>query len=282
MGGWPNESNRYIGDSAPTGPWKIRGGSGRMGIDGTPHLQPRISHPLLMKLLLTNDDGFDAPGLRALAEAVAGLGRPVWVAPHEHLSGCSHRVTTHRPLHAAVRGEAGWAVDGTPADCVRVALAQLAPDAAWVLSGINEGGNLGADVHISGTVAAVREAALHGRPGIALSHYRKRDVDLDWSRAAAWVRMVLEELLPRPLRPGTFWNVNLPHPASEGPPPRIVFCPLDDGPLPLSYRVDGEYLHYDGNYHQRVRRPGADVDVCFRGDIAVSLLTVTAHDVAGM
>ena len=69
----------------------------------------------------------------------------------------------------------------------------------------------GADVYHSGTVAAVREAALHGRPGIAFSHYRKRGMEIDWPRAIAWLRRVLVELLPAAARAGTFWNVNLPH-----------------------------------------------------------------------
>src|SRR5262245_40287267 len=136
-----------------------------------------------MKLLLTNDDGIDAPGLAALARAAADLGQTISIAPHLHLSGCSHRVTTDQPLWLEPRGEARFALDGTPADCVRVGLAHAVPDAEWVLAGLNLGGNLGADVHHSGTVAAVREAALHGKPGIALSHYRRAAVELDWDRA---------------------------------------------------------------------------------------------------
>src|SRR2546421_8158247 len=120
-----------------------------------------------MKLLLTNDDGIDALGLAALAEVAAAHGTLTWVAPHAHLSGCGHRVTTSEPIKLMNKGVQRWAIDGTPADCVRVALAKLAPDVAWVLSGMNHGGNLGADVYISGTVAAVREAALHGRRAIA-------------------------------------------------------------------------------------------------------------------
>src|SRR5262249_57858395 len=123
-----------------------------------------------MKLLLTNDDGVFAPGLEALAEAAAELGEVLVVAPASHLSGCGHRVTTHGPIRVEQVAPGRVAVDGTPGDCVRVALHDLMPDADWVLSGINHGGNLGADVHHSGTVAAAREAVLHGRPAIALSH----------------------------------------------------------------------------------------------------------------
>lgn len=227
-----------------------------------------------MVFLLTNDDGIDAPGLAALADAVAALGPRVWIAPHEPLSGCSHRVTTEDPLRVVPRGADRWAVEGTPADCVRVGLAHLAPAATWVLSGINHGGNLGADVHHSGTVAAVREAALHGVSGIALSQYRKRGVDVDWARSALWTIAVVQELLKKGCPPGAFWNVNLPHLPGDAPDPQVVFCPLDPSPLPLSFRDEGGLLHYNGNYHERVRRTDADVAVCFRGQIAVSLLSV--------
>jgi 5'-nucleotidase len=227
-----------------------------------------------LRILLTNDDGIDAPGLAALAEAAAPLGELTWLAPDCHLSGCGHRVTTDQPLRLARRTDRRWALNGTPADCVRVALAHVVPEVDWVLSGLNHGGNLGADVFHSGTVAAVREAALHGRPGIALSQYRKRDLELDWGRSSRWVRDVLKLLLERPRRLGTFWNVNLPHLPPAAPDPEIVFCPLEAGPLPLAFRAEGDALHYAGNYHERQRQPGSDVDVCFSGSIAVTQLAL--------
>lgn len=227
-----------------------------------------------MKFLLTNDDGIDAPGLAALAEAAARLGSLYWIAPHAHLSGCGHRVTTDEPIKVMRRQTGRWAINGTPADCVRVGLAKLTPDVAWVLSGMNHGGNLGADVYHSGTVAAVREAALHGRPGIAISHYRKRGAEIDWPRAGRWVALVLEQLLAEPTPPGTFWNVNLPSLLPADPEPRIVRCPLEVAPLPLSFRAGEDHLHYDGNYHERRRGPGSDVDICFAGHIAVTRLSI--------
>lgn len=227
-----------------------------------------------MVFLLTNDDGIDAPGLAALAQAVEGLGPSVWIAPHDAQSGCSHRVTTAHPLRINVRGTGRWAVEGTPADCVRLGLAHLAREATWVLAGLNEGGNLGADVHHSGTVAAVREAALHGVPGIALSHYRKKGQEIDWSRAARWMRPIIQDLLTRAWTPCTFWNINLPHLGPGASDPETVVCPLDASPLPLSFREQDGHWHYNGNYHERRRRPGSDVDVCFRGQIALTLLRV--------
>jgi len=227
-----------------------------------------------MKILLTNDDGIDAPGLAALADAAAALGHLTWVAPHTHLSGCGHRVTTDGPIRLIRHAETRWAIDGTPADCVRVALARVAPEIDVVLSGMNHGGNLGADVYHSGTVAAVREAVLHGKPGIAVSHYRKRNQEIDWDRARRWMNAILTDLLAESWTPGTFWNVNLPSLAPGEPEPRVIHCPLEAGPLPLSFRHDGDLLHYDGNYHQRPRITGSDVDVCFAGNIAVTRLTV--------
>ena len=227
-----------------------------------------------MKFLLTNDDGIEAPGLSALAEAAAGFGTVSVVAPVECHSGCSHQVTTHRPLRVESRGPGLAAVVGTPADCVRVGLVRVAPDAEWVLAGINAGGNLGADVYLSGTVAAVREAVLLGKPGIAFSYYRNRELDFDWPRAGRWVRRLLPDLLRQEWEPGVFWNVNLPHMPPEAPDPEAVRCRLDPHPLPVSYREEGDDLYYDGNYHGRRCEPGCDVDVCFGGRIAVTHLNL--------
>jgi 5'-nucleotidase len=224
--------------------------------------------------LLTNDDGWDAPGLSTLWQAAEGLGRRRLVAPSGPVSGCGHQVTTHAPIAITALGEDRVAVAGTPADCVRLALDHLTPGIDWILSGINAGGNLGADVFHSGTVAAVREGVLHGIPGIALSHYIARGRAIDWPRTARWAARVLRQLLAMPLEPGTFWNVNFPHLGPDEPDPEIVFCPLDPSPLPLTYRVEDGQATYTGNYQSRARRPLSDVDVCFGGRIAVTLVRV--------
>ena len=223
-----------------------------------------------MKFLLTNDDGFDAPGLQALLEAAEGLGECVVVAPSEPLSGCSHRVTTHEAMRVEGRGPSRYSLAGTPADCVRIGLRQLAADVDWVLSGINQGGNLGADVFYSGTVAAVREGVLEGVPGIAVSQYSKKDLPIDWTLSARWVRPLLEELLQAPRSAGSFWNINLPHLGPGSPDPPTVCCPLDLSPLPVTFRKEAGGFLYAGNYHQRRYAAGTDVDVCFRGEIAVT------------
>jgi 5'-nucleotidase len=227
-------------------------------------------------LLLTNDDGEDAPGLTALVEATEGLGERRVVAPFGAYSGCGHVVTTHKAVIISRRGANRFAVEGTPADCVRMAIHHLAPDVSRVVSGINAGANLGTDLHHSGTVAAVREAVIHGRPGIAVSQFIARGRAVDWRQAARWANAVIGDLLARPWEPGTFWNVNLPHLDPGAPEPEVVFCPLDPSPLPLVYRLesDGLVAHYSGNYEARARAAGADVDVCFGGRIAVTLVRV--------
>ena len=224
-----------------------------------------------MKLLLTNDDGIDAPGLEALVSAARTLGDPVVVAPAEPQSGVSHAVTWHEGVRIEPRGDKRFAIHGTPADCTRLGLLRLVPDAKWVLSGINHGANLGADVHYSGTVAAVREAVLHGWPGVAVSYYRKTGVEFDWARAANWVVPILADLLGRPVEPGLFYNVNLPNLPSGTVKPEVIWCQLDPNPLPLNYLHEEESgLYYAGDYQLRHRTLGADVDICFGGRIAVT------------
>lgn len=224
-----------------------------------------------MKFLCTNDDGIDAPGLAALVEAARTLGEPVIVAPAGPQSGVSHAVTWREGVRIEPRGENRYAIHGTPADCTRLGLLHAVPEAKWILSGVNHGANLGADVYYSGTVAAVREALLHGWPGIAFSYYRKDQIPFDWERAQRWIVPVLGDLLARPVEQGVFYNVNLPVLPADAPDPEIVRCPLDPKPLPLNYRHEVESdLYYAGDYSLRHRTPGADVDVCFGGRIAVT------------
>ena len=225
-------------------------------------------------IVLTNDDGIDAPGLLALERAAAGLGRIVVVAPAECHSGGSHRVTTHRALVVKDAGKDRHAVEGTPADCTRLALSRIAPEAAIVLAGINAGGNLGVDVCLSGTVAAAREAALHGRLAIAASQYRGRGSAIDWGRAADWLAPVLAEILAGPREAGSFWNVNLPAEPPVGRAPQAVDCPVDPSPFALDFRDTPEGWHWDADYHLRPRLPRHDVEICFGGDIAVSRVRV--------
>lgn len=227
-----------------------------------------------MRFLVTNDDGIDAPGIEALARLAETFGDVIVVAPPTELSGCSHRLTTDAPMTSQRRAAGRFVLGGTPGDCVRVGLSRLAGEVDAVLSGINAGGNLGADVYYSGTVAATREAALLGKPAFAFSQYRKRDRAIDWELAIRWIRPILADLLERPHAPGEFWNVNLPQPARKDVDPEVVFCPLDMHPIPTTYRDGDGAFHYAVDYHSRPRDPGSDVDVCFRDSIAVTRLVV--------
>ena len=230
-----------------------------------------------MNFLLTNDDGIHAPGLAALQEVVSGIGDFTAIAPHEHLSGCSHRVTTDSPLVTEVVADGRYSLTGTPADCTRIGLMHLAKDADWVLSGINDGGNLGADVNMSGTVAAVREAALLGKPGIAFSQYRKSRDEFPWDALVPVARKVLLTLLEMPLHEGAFWNVNFGDVGrrvledwAKSDDFGLTYCELDSHPLPALYENHADGYRYRGVYGERDRLPGRDIDVCFSGGIAVT------------
>ncbi len=228
-----------------------------------------------MRVLLTNDDGIHAPGLRALEAAVTQLGwQPLIVAPATEQSMCGHRITTHQPLRIDTLAPHRHAVHGTPADCVRLALFALDLRPDLVLSGINAGGNLGQDIVISGTLAAAREAAYHGHRSLALSHYLIRDLAVDWQRTATWAAALLRELLPHDQPPRTYWNINLPHlPHHQQELPPRVRCTPAHSPLNVSYaqNAQGAYL-YTASYAERPRDPGSDVEVCFSGKVALTLL----------
>jgi 5'-nucleotidase len=229
-----------------------------------------------MRVLLTNDDGIHAPGLRALEEAVRQLGwQPVIVAPAYEQSQCGHRVTTHQTLKVEAQDENRHAVHGTPADCVRLALFALDVRPDLVLSGINAGGNMGQDIVISGTVAAAREAAYHGVRSLSLSHYLIRDLRVDWSRASTWIAEILRETLAQEQPQHAFWNINLPHlpPGADSLPPRIL-CQPAHSPLNVAYTSNEHGYAYSASYASRPRDPGSDVEACFSGNVAVSLLHV--------
>jgi 5'-nucleotidase len=167
-----------------------------------------------VRLLLSNDDGIDAPGIVALADGLDAA-HEVWVvAPATERSAMSHSLTMHKPLRASPRGERRWAISGTPADCIYVAVHHLMVDRPpeLVLSGVNRGSNLGSDVHYSGTVAAAREACLHGFPSVALSLHGVADAaEVHWETAVAIGERLVEAVSADPLPRGVFVNVNVPN-----------------------------------------------------------------------
>jgi 5'-nucleotidase len=224
-----------------------------------------------VRILVTNDDGWDAPGLAALKTLAGRIGDVFVLAPQVPHSYAGHRVTTDCPLVLAETGPQEFTLSGTPADCVRLAVSTLFPDIDWVLSGINRGGNLGADLFTSGTVAAVREAALLGRPGIAVSQYVRKGVALDWERSAAMALPVIAQLIDEGCPSKGYWNVNLPH-LEGGERAAVIRCDPDNEPLDVRFRREGDCFHYAGSYPERRRTPGRDVEYCFGGSITVSCL----------
>ena len=139
----------------------------------------------LQRILITNDDGIDAPGLAALEAVAHQLADEVWVvAPDHDQSGISTAISIHHPLRITPRGERRFSVSGTPADCVAVALRQLMATAPQLLlSGINKGANLGVETLYSGTVGAAMTGLLMGVPSIALSQYFTRRDGVRWDTA---------------------------------------------------------------------------------------------------
>ena len=225
-----------------------------------------------MRILVTNDDGFDAPGLEALCAVAGEFGEVTLLAPATQQSYVGHRVSTATPLALTELGPRRYHLAGTPADCVRVALRGLAEAFDWVFSGINHGGNLGADVYTSGTVAAAREAWLLGVPAIALSQFHRRPHPDDWEMSARLARRAIRRILEDAGRGTGYWNVNLPHPVVDPAAVAISECGLDPGALDVAFARTGNEFLYAGRYMERHRAPGCDVDQCFGGAITVTHL----------
>lgn len=233
-----------------------------------------------MKIILTNDDGIDAPGLQVLVGCVEDLADLIIVAPAEAQSGIAHRVTVRTPIRVQEIKANVYRVEGTPADCSRIALKQLAPDAEWLIAGINPGANLGSDVYNSGTVAAAREAAILGCPSIAISQYIAKDHQINWDATGYHTQAVLKMLVARDLPAANFWNVNLPHPLKKGTSLAFQFCGLDTNPHRYEYLKNGDEFTYNGSIHERPRNPGTDVAVCFdEGRVAITQIGIGTNTV---
>jgi 5'-nucleotidase len=167
-------------------------------------------------ILLTNDDGIQADGLRAMADALAEFATLSIVAPSQEQSGAAQSLTLRRPIVCHQVADREWAVDGTPADCVIVALHKLLPERPdLVISGINFGANLGENVYYSGTVGAAREAALHHIPALAMSLCSKK-AGVDFGGAARVARATAELILKEGLPDEVLLSVNVPEPWKGG------------------------------------------------------------------
>lgn len=236
-----------------------------------------------MNILLTNDDGIDAPGILAAQEALAGLGQVHVIAPRTQRSACSHTITLSRtiavePMQHATLGPV-HAVDGTPADCVRLAVAALLEEPVDLLiSGINAGANSGVDVFYSGTVAAAREGAILGIRAIAISQGLRQGLETDWSAATRVSGMIIRELLKEALPGPGFWSVNLPPRIPNEPRNHVHRVPVSIQPTPLGFvrtnRPDGRLMEfdYDAAYWRREVDGPSDYSVIRDGGIAISAI----------
>lgn len=205
-----------------------------------------------MKILISNDDGIFAPGIRALTEAFSAAGHEVYVcAPDSQRSAASHSLSIGRTLtvrSVVYAGAAGaYAIGGTPADCVKLGLTVLCPQAEAVVSGVNKGYNVGTDILYSGTVAAAMEGAICGRPALAVSQAAER---ADYAQASALAVSLFSKMTEHPLPPLSVLNVNYPD------------C---DQPLGVKTAVMGQ-LHYQENYVPVPMEDGTQA-YCLRGEV---------------
>ena len=170
-----------------------------------------------IRILITNDDGYHSEGIIALEEALREIGDVFVIAPESEMSGASHSLTLARPLRIRQIDERHWTVDGTPTDCVTLALnrilpPELRPDIC--ASGINHGPNLGDDATYSGTVAGALEATILGVPGLAFSLAAGRNHD--FTESAKVARAMMQKALAEGLPNGTLLNINIPKGISKG------------------------------------------------------------------
>jgi 5'-nucleotidase len=255
-----------------------------------------------MQVLLTNDDGIEAEGLQALRRAllrVPGI-ELVVIAPDGNRSAMARSITTTRPLWVQEvefdDGTRGYATDGTPVDCVRLATLGLVDgfEAELIVSGMNHGGNLGDDITYSGTVAAALEGVVLGLPAIAVSQQSSaREMDFrlsnsfDFEAGARFVARVVEELPEVPLAAGTLLNVNCPAGDAAGVAVTRLGKRIYRDELTLTDDTDPSrpgcrrYWVYgaDHGYHDE---PGTDLAAVAAGMIAVTPLHFDLTDAAGM
>jgi 5'-nucleotidase len=249
-----------------------------------------------MKVLLTNDDGIQATGLNALRTAlldVPGIDLAV-IAPNANRSATARSITTRRPLEVEEvqfeDGTVGYATDGTPVDCVRLASLGLVDPPDLIVSGINHGSNLGDDITYSGTVAAALEGVVLGVPGVAVSQQsqaREMDfrlgVEFDFSEAAAFTARLVEEIESLPLPDGTLLNVNCPAGGAGGARACRLGRRIYRDTLQLEAEEDGRRVYRiygeDPSYHAE---PGTDFAAIADGMIAVTPLHFDLTSIDGL
>ena len=233
------------------------------------------------QVLVCNDDGINAPGLKLLEKVLTSLAREVWVAaPETEQSAVSHSLTLRRPLRIRKLSARHFALDGTPTDCVLMGINEIMkstpPD--LVVSGVNRGGNLGEDVTYSGTVAAAMEGTLLGVPSVALSQVYADGHPVKWATAEKWTAKVLKKLTAELWPPGVLINVNFPDVTAgrvtgievtrQGR--RKIGSELVRGTDPR-----GEPYYWIGAQRREEKyNPGIDLEAISRGAISITPLTM--------
>ncbi|WP_298235481.1 5'/3'-nucleotidase SurE [uncultured Azohydromonas sp.] len=236
-----------------------------------------------MRILIANDDGYLAPGLAALVAAVQDLGEIDVIAPEQNASGTSNSLSLHRPLSVFKAGNGFNVVNGTPSDCVHVALTGLLPQRPdLVLSGINNGANMGDDTLYSGTVAAAMEGYLFGVPAIAFSQTERGWHHLE--SAARVARAIVDEVLRQPPAPVPWLlNVNIPnHPQAERLPRLVTRLGRRHASEPVIRQTNprGEPIYWIGPAGDaREAGAGTDFHATASGCVSITPLQVdlTAH-----
>jgi 5'-nucleotidase len=235
-----------------------------------------------MRILLSNDDGIEAPGLLALEAALQEWAEVITVAPSGERSAMSHAFTMHAPVAHERRGEGRVAVDGTPVDCVYLALHGLVPTVDLVVSGINRGANVGQDVHYSGTVGAAVEGALHGVPAMAVSLNILTGQEAHWATAVEATHAFLAAHPVATWPTATVMNLNVPNQAQEAKIRwtrlgRRAYAPMADlreGPRGRSYAWLG------GPPLAQPDQPGTDVSAVEAGFSSITPLSLDWTDEA--
>ena len=239
-----------------------------------------------MRILIANDDGYLAPGLAALVKACEGLGELDVVAPEQNASGTSNSLTLGRPLTVHTAANGFLYINGTPSDCVHLALTGVLPHRPdLVVSGINNGANMGDDTLYSGTVAAAMEGFLFGIPAIAFSQVAKGWGELD--AAARVARSVIEQVLREPPKSGPWLlNVNIPNRADADRLPRAVTRlgrRHASEPLIRQTSPRGETMYWIGPAGDaREAGPGTDFHATANDQVSVTPLQVDLTDHAAL
>ena len=231
------------------------------------------------RILITNDDGIDAPGIKVLEEIVREFTDDVWVvAPDHEKSGASHSISLHVPIRLRRTSEKSYAVVGTPTDCVLMAFYEIMKDhkPTLVLSGFNNGANLAEDVTYSGTIAAAMEGTLLGVRSIALSVVRSLDGQASWEGARKHAPALLKKLIANESwPPHSLININFPN---CGPDEITDIRVTRQGQRPLGAfsidaRVDGRHVPYYWvklSYPEGERQPDTDLDAVQQNAVSVT------------